>query len=69
MAALDVALMIAEYHDVILLSPQSSPAPLCAYGRTPDIDAILHVINTAQQYVHIAVMDYFPTTLYRKPNE
>ena len=43
---------------------QSSPPPLCPSGRTSDVDAILDVIYKAEQYVYIAVMDYFPITLY-----
>lgn len=42
----------------------SAPPPLTATGRTHDLDAILHTINSALQFVHIAVMDYFPLTLF-----
>lgn len=42
----------------------SSPPPFCPPGREVDIDAILKTINSAEHYVHIAVMDYFPTTIY-----
>ena len=48
---------------------KSSPKPLCPHGRTTDIDAILDVISKAQHYVHIAVMDYFPLTLYTPHRE
>ena len=48
---------------------QSSPKPLCPRGRTTDIDAILDVISKAQQYVHIAVMDYSPLVIWRPPLE
>jgi len=42
----------------------SSPPPFCPHGREVDIDAIVKTINMAEHYVHIAVMDYFPTTIY-----
>jgi len=44
----------------------SSPAPLCPQGREVDIEAILATINSAQEFIHIAVMDYFPSTIYTK---
>lgn len=47
----------------------SSPPPFCPQGREVDVDAIVKVINTAEKFINIAVMDYFPTTLYtRKPH-
>ena len=48
---------------------QSSPKPLCPSGRTVDVDAILDVISKAQLFIHIAVMDYFPLTLYTPHTE
>ncbi|TDG49437.1 hypothetical protein AWZ03_004120 [Drosophila navojoa] len=42
----------------------SSPPPLCASGRTNDLDAILKTINTALKFVHISVMDYFPLIMF-----
>ena len=42
----------------------SSPPPFCPEGREKDLEAILKVINKAEEFVHIAVMDYFPTTIY-----
>ncbi|KAH8412116.1 hypothetical protein KR222_011676 [Zaprionus bogoriensis] len=38
----------------------SAPPPLVASGRTHDLDAVLHCIDTAREYVNIAVMDYYP---------
>lgn len=38
----------------------TSPPPLVANGRTHDLDAILNCIDTALEFVNIAVMDYFP---------
>ena len=42
----------------------SSPPPFCPEGREKDLDGLLKVINNAKEFVHIAVMDYFPTTIY-----
>ncbi|GAB6032932.1 hypothetical protein CHUAL_012126 [Chamberlinius hualienensis] len=44
----------------------SSPPPLCTNDRTNDLNAVLHVMDKAEQYIHVAVMDYFPTTLYTR---
>jgi len=46
----------------------SSPTPFCATGRTHDLDALLHVINSAQKFVYVAVMDYFPALIYQDPH-
>jgi len=45
---------------------QSSPPPFCPHGRTSDIDAILDVIEKAEEFIHIAVMDYVPSMLYAR---
>jgi len=42
----------------------SSPPPFCPSGREVDVDAIVKTINAAEKFVYIAVMDYFPTTIY-----
>ncbi|KAK6181572.1 hypothetical protein SNE40_009399 [Patella caerulea] len=47
----------------------SSPPELCPPGRTSDIDSILSVIKDARYFVSVAVMDYFPTTLYSYPRK
>ncbi|KAL3175534.1 hypothetical protein MRX96_040273 [Rhipicephalus microplus] len=47
----------------------SSPPPFCPDGRTTDIDSILDVIASAEKFIHIAVMDYLPVTLYQKPTK
>ncbi|KAK4326829.1 hypothetical protein Pmani_002661 [Petrolisthes manimaculis] len=44
----------------------SSPPPLSPKGRSDDIIAILDVIDKAQHFVYVAVMDYFPRMLYTK---
>jgi hypothetical protein len=46
-------------HKENLLFFQSSPPPFCPDGRTIDSDAIVDVIDKADQFVYIAVMDYF----------
>ncbi|XP_067844765.1 inactive phospholipase D5 isoform X2 [Heptranchias perlo] len=38
----------------------TSPALLCPYGRTKDIDAVLRVIANAQRFIYVAVMDFLP---------
>ncbi|XP_014670269.1 PREDICTED: phospholipase D3-like isoform X2 [Priapulus caudatus] len=45
----------------------SSPPQLCPTGRSTDIDAIIHIIQSAKRFIYIAVMDYFPTYLYTYP--
>jgi phospholipase D3/4 len=46
----------------------SSPRSFCAEHRTTDIDALLHVINTAKRSISISVMDYSASTLYQPTN-
>lgn len=46
---------------------QHSPPQFQSEGRTGDLDAILQVINAAQHYIFVAVMEYFPIFLYQKP--
>ncbi|KAJ8979443.1 hypothetical protein NQ317_006757 [Molorchus minor] len=42
----------------------SSPPPFNPQGRTNDIDALTNVIKSAEKFVYIAVMDYFPLMIY-----
>lgn len=42
----------------------SSPPPMSTSGRSHDVDAILDVIQRAEKFIHISVMDYIPLTLY-----
>merc|ERR1711862_926541 len=44
----------------------SSPKRLCTEGRTDDLSAILHVIDTAEKYIHISVGEFVPMALYTK---
>lgn len=48
----------------IFTSFQSSPPPFCPEGRSTDIDAIINVISTAEHFIYISVMDYFPLQIY-----
>ncbi|XP_010165001.1 phospholipase D3, partial [Antrostomus carolinensis] len=45
----------------------SSPPVLCPTGRTQDLDALLNVIDAAEEFVDIAVMSYLPTTEFSHP--
>lgn len=36
----------------------------CPNGRTADVSAILNVIQNAEKFIYISVMDYFPLTIY-----
>ncbi|CAK9831259.1 5'-3' exonuclease PLD3 [Anthophora retusa] len=42
----------------------SSPPAFSPNGRTNDVDAILHCIEKAEKFIYVAVMDYFPLTIY-----
>ncbi|XP_031628131.1 phospholipase D3-like isoform X2 [Contarinia nasturtii] len=42
----------------------SSPPPMSPDGRSQDIDAIVNVIQNAEQFIHISVMDYLPMFEY-----
>lgn len=45
----------------------SSPPSVCAAGRTPDLQSILSVIEDAQSFIYIAVMNYLPTMEFSHP--
>ncbi|KAL3985812.1 PLD-like domain family protein [Acanthocheilonema viteae] len=46
----------------------SSPRQFNAKGREEDSDAIVAVMDDAQEFVHISVMDYMPATIYGTSN-
>lgn len=45
----------------------ASPPKLCPRGRTHDLDALLAVMRAARRFIYVSVMDYFPTTRFRRP--
>ncbi|XP_061537477.1 5'-3' exonuclease PLD3 [Phycodurus eques] len=45
----------------------SSPPSLCAAGRTSDLESILSVMEDAQSFIYIAVMNYLPTVEFSRP--
>ncbi|CAN8177079.1 unnamed protein product [Coccothraustes coccothraustes] len=45
----------------------SSPPPLCAAGRTPDLEALLAAIDGAEASVAVAVMSYVAGTEFSRP--
>ncbi|CAN9511279.1 unnamed protein product [Ophioblennius macclurei] len=45
----------------------SSPPSFCAAGRTPDIQSVLSVMEDAQSFIYIAVMNYLPTMEFSHP--
>ncbi|NWR65551.1 PLD3 Phospholipase, partial [Bucorvus abyssinicus] len=45
----------------------SSPPAFCAAGRTQDLEALLDVIDEAEDFVDVAVMNYLPTTEFSHP--
>ncbi|CAM4592090.1 unnamed protein product [Caretta caretta] len=50
-------------------SLQASPPAFCPKGRTRDLISIIDVINDAEEYVYVSVMEYFPTTRFRHPTK
>uniref|UniRef100_UPI0037E92F0A 5'-3' exonuclease PLD4 n=1 Tax=Semicossyphus pulcher TaxID=241346 RepID=UPI0037E92F0A len=45
----------------------ASPPSFCPPSRTQDLEAILSIISEAERFVDVAVMEYFPATLFEKP--
>lgn len=45
----------------------SAPPAVCGEGRTEDLKSILSIIDDAQGFVYVAVMNYFPTMEYTNP--
>ena len=46
----------------------SSPPSFCPAGREEDAAAIIGIIDAAERFVRVAVMDYFPATIYGGAN-
>lgn len=55
-----------EFQDLFIAS---SPLQFCATGRTNDIDALLHVIDSADKTICGEVMDFAAATLYTNPSQ
>lgn len=49
------------------LPTQASPPRLCPRGRTRDLTALLTVMAAARRFIHVSVMEYFPTTRFSRP--
>lgn len=45
----------------------SSPPSFCAAGRTADLQSILSVMEDAEKFIYIAVMNYLPTMEFSHP--
>ncbi|XP_068441388.1 5'-3' exonuclease PLD3 [Clinocottus analis] len=45
----------------------SSPPSFCAAGRTSDLQSILSVMEDAESFIYIAVMNYLPTMEFSHP--
>ncbi|XP_028271247.1 phospholipase D3 isoform X2 [Parambassis ranga] len=45
----------------------SAPPKISARGRSDDLSTILSVVNDAQKFVYISVMDYLPLSQYTEP--
>lgn len=58
-------ILVVLFHICVLY--KASPPSFCPKSRTQDLEAILSIISEAQHYVDIAVMEYFPTTLFERP--
>lgn len=46
------------------LLTQNSPPAFCPDSRTKDLDAVLSVVRQAEQFIHVALMEYFPASKF-----
>lgn len=46
---------------------QSAPPQISARGRSGDLSTIISIIDDAQEFVHISVMDYLPLSEFTEP--
>uniref|UniRef100_A0AAQ5YRD9 PLD phosphodiesterase domain-containing protein n=1 Tax=Amphiprion ocellaris TaxID=80972 RepID=A0AAQ5YRD9_AMPOC len=60
-------LLVKEDNVSTNLYLSGSPPPFCPPSRTQDLEAILSTISEAQHFVDVAVMEYFPTTRFGRP--
>lgn len=47
---------------------QVAPPAFLPEGRTSDLTAVLNIIDSAEEFIYIALMDYYPITLYQQQN-
>ncbi|KAM9741257.1 5'-3' exonuclease PLD4 isoform 2-T2 [Menidia menidia] len=45
----------------------SAPPQISARGRSDDLSTILSIMDDAQEFIHISVMDYLPLSQFTKP--
>jgi len=57
-----IQIQLNDHQSQVYMS--SSPKELNPFGRTNDLEAVLDVINRADKFINIAVMDYFPVYLF-----
>ncbi|XP_068608012.1 5'-3' exonuclease PLD4 [Brachionichthys hirsutus] len=66
---------INKYHPLLVKTDNvssklyltGSPPSFCPSSRTQDLEAIVSIISEARYYIHVAVMEYFPTTRFERP--
>ncbi|XP_022656823.1 phospholipase D3-like isoform X3 [Varroa destructor] len=47
----------------------SSPPPFSPKGRSDDLESILAGINEAEEFIYVAVMDFYPQMIYDSPKK
>ncbi|XP_029972574.1 LOW QUALITY PROTEIN: phospholipase D4 [Salarias fasciatus] len=60
-------LLVTEGNISSSLYISASPPSFCPPSRTLDLEAILSSISEAQHFIHVAVMDYLPISVFTKP--
>uniref|UniRef100_A0A3Q3GZ58 5'-3' exonuclease PLD3 n=1 Tax=Kryptolebias marmoratus TaxID=37003 RepID=A0A3Q3GZ58_KRYMA len=63
----DTPLQLSLNHTPSSVYLSSSPPSFCAAGRTPDLQSILSVMDDAERFIYIAVMNYLPTMEFSHP--
>jgi len=61
---IETPMNLTLHNDTFQTYLSSSPPPFSPLGRSDDIDAVINVIQRAEKFIYIAVMDYFPLTIY-----
>ncbi|CAN9502246.1 unnamed protein product [Ophioblennius macclurei] len=60
-------LLVTEGNFSSSLYLSASPPSFCPKSRTLDLEAILSSISEAQHFIDVAVMEYFPSTIFSQP--